>query len=88
LSQQHELLATVSRIVNELLIVKQPEDNIVEFVSLDELVVVVKRNREAVGNNNTRQPRIHHFTEIRRLPAERQTRWRALLGQTEQPLFR
>src|SRR6185369_16157425 len=84
LSQLDQLFAPVSGIVNKLLIVQQSEDYVVEFVLLDEVVVVVERNREATRNDDARQTRVQHFAEIRRLATERQTRRRTLLGQAQQ----
>src|SRR5262249_47574291 len=84
LSQLNQLLTPVGRIMNKLLVVQQSEDNVVEFVSFDEFIVVVKRNRKTTRHDDSGQTRIQHLAEIRRLAAERQGRPRALLSETRQ----
>src|SRR4030095_7596194 len=87
LSHCAQLFSAIGRIVYKLLIVQQPIDLLIEFVVLHELIVVVERNRKAVGHDDTWQPPIHYFAQIRRLTTKRDNRRLPLLGKVEQSFF-
>ena len=64
-----QIVATIRRVVHELLIVEHLVDCIIQLVLSEKLIVVEERNREAVRDDDARNPRLHHLAEVGRLRA-------------------
>src|SRR5215510_13377633 len=79
-AQPSEVLPPVRRIVNELLIVQHRVDCIVEFVSAQELIVVIKRNSETRRHGKPWQMRVNQLAKICRLCSVGNYRRGALLA--------
>ena len=71
--------------MHEALIFEHRVDRLIQLVLSDELVVVVKRNREAVRDRDAAQPRLHHFAKVSGLRAVSDDGLRALLAQARNP---
>ena len=82
-----ESCLAISRIMNKAIFFDRSRDSFLKMVSPNELLIEMKRNREASRNDDARQSRVNNLAEVRRLCPKANRIARALKIQVSEPLI-